>query len=89
MNKTTALAGGAEGLSDSDRQLLRDSIRELLASRWPADKAVERSSDAQAVSALWVDMAHQDLARTVLHAGANKGFKSFQQSVLLGLNGIE
>src|SRR3954470_5246178 len=50
-----------ESLSDADRELLRDSVREFLASRWPAESAVERASDARAVTELWKGMAAQDL----------------------------
>ena len=36
----------SESLSDTDRDLLRRSMREFLAPRWPAKGAVERSGDA-------------------------------------------
>ena len=52
---------GQAGLSDADRQLLRDSVREFLASRWPADKAVERASNVPAITTLWGEMATQSL----------------------------
>jgi alkylation response protein AidB-like acyl-CoA dehydrogenase len=51
-----------EGVSDSERDLLRQSVRDLLASIWPADKAVENCADAQAVAKLWQAMARQGLA---------------------------
>jgi acyl-CoA dehydrogenase len=41
--------------------LLRDSVRDFLASRWPATQAVELSGDAQAIAALWRDMSAQGL----------------------------
>lgn len=53
---------GADGLSDADRQLLRDSTRDFLASRWPSASAMERVGDAAAVTALWRDMAAQGLS---------------------------
>ena len=59
-SKTKQLAG--EGLSDADRQLLRDSTRGFLASRWPAQKAVEQSSDANAIITMWEDLAAQGLS---------------------------
>ena len=34
-----------QALSDSDRVLLRKSVRDLLSVRWPAEKAVEQSAD--------------------------------------------
>ena len=51
-----------QGVSDSERGLLRQSVRDLLADHWPAGKAVESSGDAQAVAALWRAMAGQGLA---------------------------
>lgn len=59
-NQTSQAAG--EGLSDADRQLLRDSTRGFLASRWPAETAVEQSTDRNAVINLWQDVAAQGLA---------------------------
>lgn len=54
--------GTAEGLSDADRQLLRDSTRDFLASRWPAASAMEHVGDAGAIVSLWRDVATQGLA---------------------------
>ena len=51
-----------EGVSDAERGLLRDSVRDLLLKRWPADHAVERSGNAEATAALWRDLAGQGLA---------------------------
>jgi alkylation response protein AidB-like acyl-CoA dehydrogenase len=51
-----------EVLSDSDRSLLRKSVRDLLARHWPAEGAVERADDAQAIAAVWKAMAGQGLA---------------------------
>src|SRR5215470_4077710 len=51
-----------EGVSDSERDLLRQSVRDLLASIWPVDKAVENCADAQAIAKLWPAMARQGLA---------------------------
>ncbi|MBI4292154.1 MAG: acyl-CoA dehydrogenase [Betaproteobacteria bacterium] len=52
-------AAGVPGLSDAERELLRDSIRDFLGSRWPVQQAVERSKDAQAIAALWREMSAQ------------------------------
>jgi acyl-CoA dehydrogenase len=52
----------AETLSDSDRGLLRKSLRDLLARRWPVETAVERADDGPAISAVWQAMAGQGLA---------------------------
>lgn len=60
-----------EGLSEADRQLLRDSVRDFLASRWPAAQAVEQSGDPKAIAALWRDMSAQSL--TALGADAAEG----------------
>jgi acyl-CoA dehydrogenase len=51
-----------EGVSDAERGLLRDSVREFLSKRWPSDHAMERSGNAQAIAALWQDLAGQGLA---------------------------
>src|SRR3972149_2169441 len=56
-----AQAAQNESFSESDRQLLRDSVRDFLASRWPAARAVELSANAQAIAALWRDMGAQGL----------------------------
>jgi acyl-CoA dehydrogenase len=51
-----------EGVSDTERGLLRKSVRDLLAARWPAETAVQKSGDQQAVASLWREMAGQGLA---------------------------
>jgi len=51
-----------QGVSDAERGLLRDSVRELLLKRWPPGHAVERSGNAEAIAALWRDLAGQGLA---------------------------
>jgi 3-oxo-4-pregnene-20-carboxyl-CoA dehydrogenase beta subunit len=53
--------GTLEALSDTDRDLLRRSIRDFLAARWPAEGAVERSGEAQTVTAVWRGLADQGL----------------------------
>jgi alkylation response protein AidB-like acyl-CoA dehydrogenase len=59
----TAHSHAAEsGLSEADRQLLRDSTRGFLSSRWPAETAVEQSTDASAIIAMWQDVAAQGLS---------------------------
>src|SRR5262245_62704764 len=49
-------------VSDAERELLRQSVRDLLASIWPSDKAVENCADVQAIAKLWPAMARQGLA---------------------------
>ena len=49
-------------MSDAERSLLRKSVRDFLAKRWPADTAVERSGSGEAITSLWRDMAGQGLA---------------------------
>lgn len=71
MVENQAHAAHDEGLSDADRQVLRDSVRDFLAKHWPAAHAVERSTDAKAVAALWRDMSAQSL--TVLGADPAQG----------------
>src|SRR5581483_10867816 len=50
-----------DGVSESERGLLRRSVREFLAGLWPADKAVENAGNAEAIAALWSAMAGQGL----------------------------
>jgi acyl-CoA dehydrogenase len=52
----------ADSLSDFDRNLLRQSVRDLLADRWPAERAVELETDPAAVAAVWQAMAAHGLA---------------------------
>jgi 3-oxo-4-pregnene-20-carboxyl-CoA dehydrogenase beta subunit len=52
----------AEGLSDSERGMLRKSVRDLLSRHWPVESAVERSDDKQAIAELWRAMAEQGVA---------------------------
>jgi len=54
--------GTREAVSDADRELLRRSVRDLLTLRWPADRAVEQAGSADAIAAVWRDMARQGLA---------------------------
>jgi alkylation response protein AidB-like acyl-CoA dehydrogenase len=56
------------GLSDSERTLLRRSVRGLLSNKWPADRAVENSSSAHALAELWAAMAKQGLSSLGAHA---------------------
>src|SRR6185369_4795281 len=51
-----------QGVSDAERGLLRDSVREFLLKRWPPDHAVERAGNAEAIAALWRNLAGQGLA---------------------------
>ena len=49
------------GVSDAERDLLRRSVRDFLATAWPVDKAVEDAGNAEAVARLWAAMARQGL----------------------------
>ncbi len=49
------------GISEEERELLRDSVRRFLEARWPVDGAVERSKDEAAIRAIWADCAAQGL----------------------------
>jgi len=51
----------AEGVSDTERSLLRKSVRDFLMVRWPAERAAEQSGSTQAIATLWRDMAGQGL----------------------------
>jgi alkylation response protein AidB-like acyl-CoA dehydrogenase len=52
----------AERASDAERAMLRKSVRDFLSRRWPAATAVENANDAEAITALWREMAGQGLA---------------------------
>ncbi|HEY1362033.1 MAG TPA: acyl-CoA dehydrogenase family protein [Xanthobacteraceae bacterium] len=49
-------------VSDAERSLLRQSVRDLLSTHWPVATAVENSGNPQAVATLWSAMARQGLA---------------------------
>ena len=68
-----------QGVSDAERGLLRDSVRDLLLKRWPAEHAVERSGNAEAISALWRDLAGQGLAAL----GANPAEAGLRETLLV------
>jgi alkylation response protein AidB-like acyl-CoA dehydrogenase len=67
------------GLSETEIGLLRDSVRDFLVKRWPADQAMDRSGDATAIAALWRDLAGQGL--TTL--GANPGETGLREIMLV------
>jgi 3-oxo-4-pregnene-20-carboxyl-CoA dehydrogenase beta subunit len=50
-----------EALSDTDRDLLRRSIRDFLSRHWPAEGAVERAHEPQTVKAVWRGLTDQGL----------------------------
>jgi hypothetical protein len=50
------------GVSESERDLLRQSVRNCLTSAWAADRAVENSNAADAVAKLWPGFPGQGLA---------------------------
>ena len=49
------------GVSEEEREMLRESVRRLLEAKWPMEEAVERSTDAKAVLDIWSDCARQGL----------------------------
>lgn len=63
-----------QALSDSDRALLRKSVRDLLSLRWPAEKAVQQSIDSQQLVAIWRVLAEQGLA-ALGSSGAEAGLR--------------
>jgi acyl-CoA dehydrogenase len=69
----------AEGLSDSERGMLRKSVRDLLARHWPVEGAVERADDAQAIAAVWRAMAGQGLSTL----GSDPGEGGLREIVLV------
>src|SRR4029079_12461110 len=52
----------ADSVSEAERELLRKSVRDLLARRWPTATAVENAENARALTALWREMAAQGFA---------------------------
>jgi alkylation response protein AidB-like acyl-CoA dehydrogenase len=48
-------------VSDSERALLRKSVRDFLTRAWPAENAVENAENRQAIAKLWRAMAVQGL----------------------------
>jgi len=59
----------AAGLTEAERDILRKSVRDFLASAWPPDESVENAGDAAATAALWRGMARQGL--TALGSGGD------------------
>ena len=57
MTDETAVLPGAE-----EREMLRRSVRDLLAKSWPAAQAVARAQRADATAAIWTDFVAQGLA---------------------------
>jgi hypothetical protein len=51
-----SLPGGEE------RSLLRDSLRRFLAEHWPADAAVARGREPEAISTIWSGLVEQGIA---------------------------
>jgi alkylation response protein AidB-like acyl-CoA dehydrogenase len=68
-----------DGVSDSERSLLRRSVPDFLTSVWPADKAVENSDHAPAVARLWPAMARQGLSSL----GSNSAEVGLREIVLV------
>jgi alkylation response protein AidB-like acyl-CoA dehydrogenase len=62
---------GEPSVSDSERALLRKSVRDFLAKAWPAENAVENAENGAAVTKLWRAMAMQGLPS--LGAKKNEG----------------
>jgi alkylation response protein AidB-like acyl-CoA dehydrogenase len=54
-------------VSDAERSLLRRSVRDFLSRSWPPDRAVENSSNAQAIAKLWSAMARQGLSSLAMN----------------------
>ncbi len=61
-NVNTAALPGAE-----ERDMLRRSLRDLLAKSWPSAQAVERAQNPQATAALWSELVTQGIATLGSH----------------------
>jgi alkylation response protein AidB-like acyl-CoA dehydrogenase len=72
------VAKGA-GPSDSDRALLRDSIRGFFARHWSKLPAAANSPDAQAIATLWRELAAQGLTSL----GADPAYGGLRELILL------
>jgi acyl-CoA dehydrogenase len=68
-----------QALSDSDRALLRKSVRDLLSVRWPAEKALQQSADSQQLVAIWRALAEQGLAAL----GSNTAEAGLRETILV------
>jgi alkylation response protein AidB-like acyl-CoA dehydrogenase len=53
---------GIDVVSESERSLLRKSVRDFLTNSWPVDQAVENSNNTGAIARLWRAMARQGLS---------------------------
>jgi alkylation response protein AidB-like acyl-CoA dehydrogenase len=72
----------AQALSDSDRALLRKSVRDLLSVRWPAERALQQSADSQQLVAIWRALAEQGLAAlgsSTAEAGLREALVVFEE----------
>ena len=67
------------GMSNAERDLLRKSVRDFLASAWPSDRSVESSSDHAATAKLWHGMARLGLTSL----GSNMGEVGLRDIVLV------
>ena len=45
-----------------ERSLLRDSLRGFLAERWPADQAIARGREPEAIARVWTQLVEQGIA---------------------------
>ena len=45
-----------------ERQMLRDSLRGFLAEHWPADEAIARGREPEAIGRVWSQLVEQGIA---------------------------
>jgi len=64
-----SIAHRTAALSDPERGLLRDSLRNFLRQSWPVEHAVEHSADADAIATVWQGLADLGLASLGATAG--------------------
>lgn len=65
--------------SSEDRELLRDSVRGQLLRSWPAEQAVESSSEPAQVRAAWRELCEQGLGAL----GADPGADGWRETLLV------
>lgn len=70
-----ALLHPASQTTDADRALLRDSLRNMLAEHWPADRALDHAADPAAVAAITLRLG----SLGVLALGGEQGYGGLRE----------
>jgi alkylation response protein AidB-like acyl-CoA dehydrogenase len=70
---------GNDVVSETERGMLRRSVRDLLSRSWPTEKAVENAENPRAIAELWHAMAVQGLASL----GGNEAEAGLRETLLV------